>query len=126
MSGDAGKLKKILKKDYLKKEIQNGNKRMVELVNALLNVSRLELGTFMIEPKEVDIKKIADTAIQELKFKIAEKKIVFKKKYDSKIKNLLLDEKLIFIVFQNLLSNAVKYNKDRGKVFLEINKKKKM
>lgn len=123
LDGDAGKLN-ATQKDYLE-EIEKGNKRMIELVNALLNVSRLELGTFMIEPKEVDIKNIADIAIKELKFKIAEKNIKFEKKYDKNVKKMLLDEKLIFIVFQNLLSNAVKYNKNKGKVILEINKKAK-
>jgi len=32
---------------------------MVELVNSLLNVSRLELGTFVVEPKPVDIVELA-------------------------------------------------------------------
>src|SRR3989338_3541207 len=49
LAGDAGKFNKEQKK-YLN-EIYTGNRRMVELVNSLLNVSRLELGTFVIEPE---------------------------------------------------------------------------
>ena len=45
LSGDAGEINDD-QKSYLQ-EIYTGNQRMVDLVNALLNVSRLELGTFL-------------------------------------------------------------------------------
>ena len=123
LNGDAGKLKPEQAK-YLE-EIYRGNQRMVELVNALLNVSRLELGTFVVEPKMVDIKKIADRAIDELSHKIDQKKIKFSKKYGKSIGKMKLDEKLAMIIFQNLLSNAVKYTPEKGRVSLEIKKNKK-
>ena len=40
---------------------------MVELVNALLDVSSLELGTFVIEPESTDICKLARNVIHEQK-----------------------------------------------------------
>jgi len=122
-SGDAGKLNNTQKKFV--EEIYKGNQRMVDLVNALLNVSRLELGTFMIEPKNCQITKIADDVIKELGSQITSKRQVFIKEYDSIIPNMLLDEKLIRIVFQNLLSNAIKYTPEKGTIKLEIKKKVK-
>jgi len=120
LSGDAGKITKKQQK-YLN-EIERGNKRMVDLVNALLNVSRLELGTFIIEPEMTDITKLSDIAIEELAHKISVKKIKIIKKYDRKLKKLKLDKKLTLIIFQNLLSNAIKYTPNKGKVTLEIKK----
>ncbi len=124
INGDAGKLKPE-QADYLQ-EIYRGNQRMVELVNSLLNVSRLELGTFVVEPKITDVTKIADQAIADLDHKISEKKQVFKKIYDKNLKEMMLDEKLMGIIFQNLLSNAVKYTPEKGKIKLEIKIKDKM
>ena len=95
-----------------------------ELVNALLNVSRLELGTFIIEPEVVDITGLANSVIDELKPQIEEKKLKFTKDYDKNLAKIKLDPKLIRIVFQNLLSNAVKYTCAKGKVNLEIRKSK--
>ncbi len=45
-------------KKYLR-EIYQGNQVMIELVNKLLNVSRIELGTLKVESKETDISRIA-------------------------------------------------------------------
>lgn len=40
-------------------EIYQSNQVMIELVNKLLNVSRIELGTLKVESKETDISRIA-------------------------------------------------------------------
>jgi len=123
LNGDAGKMK-AEQVQYLQ-EIYKGNQRMVDLVNSLLNVSRLELGTFSVEPKMTSITKIADEAIGELKHKIEEKNINFKKEYKLNIPEMMLDEKLTMIIFQNLLSNAVKYTSEKGKVNLNLGVKGK-
>ena len=122
MAGDAGPLNQE-QSDYLK-EIYKGNQRMVDLVNSLLNVSRLELGTFVVEPKAVDIRTIADSMIKELEPQVAAKKIVLTKKYDDSISPIMLDEKLTAMIFQNLLSNAVKYTPEKGQVNLTMKKGK--
>ena len=117
---DAGKLK-TKQKEYLK-EIYNGNQRMINLVNALLSVSRLELGTLSIYPEPLSITTIVDKLINEFEFKINEKKIKLVKKYD-KLPKIDLDKALIRIIFQNLISNAVKYTPVGGKINLKILRK---
>ncbi|MFC1687349.1 ATP-binding protein [Patescibacteria group bacterium] len=123
IAGDAGKLNKQ-QKEYLK-EIYDGNQRMVDLVNALLNVSRLELGTFMVEPVSTDIIKLAKSVLDELKPQIDEKRIKMKQENNTNIPKINVDPKLMRIVFQNLLSNAVKYTPQRGKVSITIDMNKK-
>jgi PAS domain S-box-containing protein len=123
LNGDAGKISKE-QKDYLQ-EIYTGNQRMVILVNSLLNVSRLELGTFMVKPELTDISKLADLVVKELQPKIKERNIKFTKKYSSQLPKVKIDQQLITMIFQNLLSNAVKYTPAKGKVNLSIEKKSK-
>lgn len=121
LSGDAGKLTPD-QKSYLE-EIYKGNQRMVSLVNSLLNVSRLELGTFVVEPKNMDIRKLADQEIKLLLPQTKKKNITIAKKYDKNLTSYKADAKLLAMVFQNLLSNSVKYNNEGGEVSLEIKKK---
>ncbi|NQU77890.1 PAS domain-containing protein [Candidatus Falkowbacteria bacterium] len=120
LSGDAGKLSDE-QKQFLD-EIYEGNKRMVDLVNALLNVSRIELGTFTVEPEPTDFNKVAESVLDELKPTIQKKNLQVKVDYGKDLPKINADPKLIRIVFQNLLSNAVKYTLDRGQVSLGIRK----
>jgi PAS domain S-box-containing protein len=117
LSEDAGKINAI-QKEYLN-EVYRGNKRMVDLVNALLNVSRVDLGTFEVEPEPVDVVSISKDVIAEMKKMVAERNIDVIENYDE-VPMIMLDPKLIRIIFQNLISNAVKYTPSRGKVEVTV------
>ncbi|MFA5163295.1 MAG: ATP-binding protein [Patescibacteria group bacterium] len=118
LDGDAGKLNKE-QKNFVE-AIYKGNQRMVELVNALLNVSRIELGTFAVEPVPTDFKAVAQSVLEELKPMISNKKLKIEFTSDSKLGLIPADPKLIRIVFQNLLSNAAKYTPDKGLIKIKI------
>ncbi len=123
LAGDAGKINAVQKR-YLE-EVYQGGQRMVGLVNVFLNVSRIELGTFVIEPEPVNLQEAAQIALKELRLIIREKKIKVTATYDAKLPSILLDPKLINIIFQNLLSNAVKYTPAEGAVSLEVSQDEK-
>jgi PAS domain S-box-containing protein len=118
LAGDAGKINEEQEK-YLN-EIAIGNKRMVDLVDSLLNVSRLDLGTFIIEPEILNIVEVSKSVISELKQQIENKKIKIEELYKDDVGDFVADRKLIRIIFQNLLSNAVKYTLDSGNINIEI------
>ncbi len=119
MAGDAGPLNDEQKK-YLT-EVAIGNERMVDLVNSLLNVSRLDLGTFIIEPEPTDISEIAKSVLGELKQPVITKKLKIEENYDQAVSaQFPADKKLLRIIFQNLLSNAVKYTKPEGQISVKI------
>lgn len=123
LTGDAGKLTKD-QKAFIK-EIYQGNKRMADLVNALLNVSRIELGTFAVDVEPVNLKKLAKDALKDLHSLAEKHETNIIEKYDSKLGKYQGDPKLLLIIFQNLLSNAIKYTPDGGDVTLEIKAKQK-
>ena len=124
IAGDIGNLNE--EQVDVVKEIYQSNQRMIELINSLLNVSRLELGTFIINPKKQDIKPIAREAVKELQPLIKVKKIKFLADYSKELPLIRIDQQLVKIIFQNLLSNAVKYTPAAGKVSLSIKKDKKI
>jgi PAS domain S-box-containing protein len=122
IAGDAGKLNKEQQKFV--EEIYQGNQRMVALVNSLLNVSRLELGTFMVDPKPTNLKKLAEDAINELMPQIKLKQQKFKFTVDPKLPIVSVDTQLTRMIFQNLLSNAIKYTPEKGRISLDISRDK--
>lgn len=118
---DFGKLSEE-QQDFVK-SIHESNQRMIDLVNGLLNVSRLEHGTFTIEPQLDDITKIADSVLKELEARRKKAKVKVTKKY-GKLPKIKVDSKLLRIILQNLLSNAIKYTPEKGQVTLEMKQKK--
>ena len=103
------------------KEIYAGNLRMVELVNALLNVSRIDLGTFVSDPVPVNLVEICESVLTELTPQILEKKQTIERIFAGAPQTYSADPKLIRIVFQNFLSNSVKYTQPEGQIAVEIN-----
>lgn len=120
LAGDAGKLTSV-QEEYLH-EVYKNSTRMTELVNALLNVSRLELGTFVVDPMPVDLEKLAEEEIQSQLPALNNKKLHLEKVFDWTGGPVSVDPKLMRIVFQNYLSNAIKYTPEGGKLVFGITK----
>ncbi len=118
LAGDAGELNEKQKK-YLD-EVYRSNQRMVELVNALLDVSSLELGTFAVEPESVDVVKLAQGVVAEERPQIDTKKISFTFSCKDPVLRMRADPKHVRMVMQNILSNAVKYTPEGGKITFSI------
>jgi PAS domain S-box-containing protein len=100
--------------DYFR-EIERNNHRMIKLVNTLLNVSRLEVGALKIQPVPVDIAKLIQKTLAELRPMIEKKGIKVKTEF-GKDSSGYFDPELLAIVTSNILSNAVNYTAPRGVV----------
>lgn len=118
LSEQAGKIKEDQKK-YLN-QIYSSSKRMVELVNSLLNISRIELGHLAIEPEPLNLSEVVDSIFLELQSQIVEKKLKVEKSIPRDFPVLNLDARLARVIFQNLLSNAVKYSNEHGFIKLSV------
>lgn len=120
LAGDAGKVSDDQKK-YLE-EIYTGNQRMIELVNALLSVSRIDLGTFIIDISPTDLREVCEIVLNELKPQIKEQVVRVEKFYSEDLPIIPADPKLVKIILQNLLSNSIKYTPANGEVKVTIEK----
>lgn len=103
-------------------EIARASRRMIELVNALLNVSRIDMGTFMVDVQPLDFTETMDDVLKDLVPQIAEKTLNVTKRYDRALPRINADPKLLRMVFQNLLTNAVKYTSEKGSITIGIEK----
>jgi PAS domain S-box-containing protein len=113
LDGDAGKLTKN-QHEYIK-EIFEGSQRMSELVNSLLDVSRLEVGRLANQPAPTDMVEVINSLEKELKVSIENKKLEFHKDLHHTA-SIIADPKQLRMIAQNLMSNAVKYTTEKGAV----------
>ena len=120
LSKESGKLNKQ-QSEYLN-IIQTANVRLTSLVSSLLNVSRIDMGTFRITPKKTNLQTISKNVISELGKLIHKKKLTVSTSFTPDSKAYVADEQLMYIIFQNLLSNAAKYTPEKGKINLKITK----
>jgi two-component system, OmpR family, phosphate regulon sensor histidine kinase PhoR len=105
---------------YLKKIEKNIN-RMINIVNDLDAITRLESGQLSIRYKELDAVEICNEVIENLEEIIKDKQITTKliKHYEG-IKKVKADGELLRQVFSNLFLNAINYNKPGGKIKAEF------
>ncbi|MBL8030245.1 MAG: PAS domain-containing protein [Candidatus Doudnabacteria bacterium] len=122
ISGDAGKLT-AQQKEFLS-EIYISSRRMAELVTTLLNVSRMELGTFDVTPEELSMPEIIDKEIEFLTLQLKNKRLNLRSNYESRLPKVKVDPKIISIILQNFLTNAIKYTPEGGKIAVKVSQKK--
>ena len=92
---------------------------MIDLVNALLNVSRIEMGVFTIKVGENDPCIIVQNIVGELKPLIDKKQLKLKTIFLEKSIALMIDEPLFRMVINNLIINAVHYTEEGGEIRVE-------
>ena len=122
LNGDVGDLS-AAQKEYVE-EIYNANQRMVKLINALLNVSRLELGTFSFNSKPFNIARCIKDTVKDLEFICSKHDQTLNVKLEQTLPKITFDPQYFSMIIQNLLSNASKYTPPKGKIALTITRAK--
>lgn len=120
-SGYAGNLTKE-QKDFMR-IILSSIDRMNELINTLLDISRIETGKLQINTSSIDYKEIILPIVREFTPSAVEKNITLSVKVPEKPLPVMADSLLLSEVFSNLLSNAIKYTPPKGKVNVVLMKK---
>jgi len=117
--GDFGPISRD-QSDFLKKAYVS-NEKMINLINDLLNVTRIEEGRYLYNPDFGDMEKIIRSEIDSYR-PIAEKKgveLIFKKEPEGELPAVFIDSEKIAIAVHNLFDNAINYTSQGGKI--EIN-----
>lgn len=106
-------------KKYIQ-ELYNASKRTVQLTNALLTVSELELGTMPFKPEKLSLPKIAKRVLEDYDHAIAENKLNFKEVYSGDLPEIQTDLYLLKTIFHVLVSNAISYTPPEGTITMTI------
>ena len=109
--------------DCLKK-IMVSSKLLLNLINEVLDMSKVESGHILLTDEEFDMGELLQSVITMVQTSVSQKFQDFRVHlFQIKHEKLIGDVQRIQQVLLNLLSNAIKYTPDYGKITLEIREK---
>lgn len=102
------------------KDIMMASDNLLEIVNGILDISKIESGKLEIINKDYSFKKIFDEVVTLAKGRLGEKPLEFRVAYDESIPPVLFgDYSRIKEIMINLLTNAIKYTHE-GYIELKV------
>ena len=102
------------------KDILVASDSLLEIVNGVLDISKIEANKIEIVKKEYDTKKMLDELAKLTKVRIGDKPIDFITKFDETLPRVLYgDQTRTKQVILNILTNAAKYT-DKGKIIFSV------
>lgn len=106
--------------EYLR-AINENNERLIKLTSDLLDVSRIESGKFVLNPRQESIVSVIGGLVKEFQRAAASLNIslTFSPPAEE-IPLIYFDPDRIKIVLERLINNAIKYIKDKGNVNLSV------
>ena len=113
IEGTYGKLEEKPKAPLEK--VYQSNERLINLVNDLLNISRIESGTLKVDIQKTSFAEMVASIIDELKIKSQEKDLYLKlEKPKESLPKISVDADKIRQVVMNIIDNCIKYTEKGG------------
>ncbi|MFP4022453.1 MAG: ATP-binding protein [Candidatus Paceibacterota bacterium] len=107
--GSETEIAELIEKAY------DANERMVNLVNDLLNVTRIEEGRYVYEPKKIEIKEVIENVLEEYKELVESKGLELRlEEPEESLPMIKADPEELSLVVKNFFDNALKYTKEGG------------
>ena len=104
-------------------KIDGASSQLLEIINDILDMSKIEEGKFELTGAEFDIFEMLHRMAASFEFRLHEKKQQFEMKTDPALPlRIITDEQRLAQVISNLLGNSVKFTPDEGSVSLEVNR----
>lgn len=94
--------------------------QMRKLITDLLDMTRLESGEKVRKLEQVELVEVAKNAIDAVRIETDSRNIAVVLNSPASVQIAQADRSEMDMVFNNLLTNAVKYNKDNGRVTIDI------
>jgi signal transduction histidine kinase len=119
----------IIKDEEILDVIIRNSKRLMKLAEDILNVARIESGSFFLKKERFDIGELISEIMNDIEEKIVENKKnikLFFELYNGNNNNKIIveaDKNRLSQVFSNLLNNAIKFT-DEGNITVSVGTKK--
>ena len=114
LHGRAGPINEKMQR-YLDLSYQSAE-RMINLINDLLNVSRIEAGRLELSLETANLEEIIQATLEELRSKATEKNIDLGFKALNSIPQVMLDKERFPEIITNLVGNSLKFTPEKGSI----------
>jgi signal transduction histidine kinase/CheY-like chemotaxis protein/putative methionine-R-sulfoxide reductase with GAF domain len=102
--------------------IYNSGHDLLNLINEVLDLSKIEAGKMTLQIEKTYLQELADTTYKNFKHQADKKKLGFKINIDKAAPEYILTDRLrLDQIIKNLISNAIKFT-DKGEVVVSIKK----
>lgn len=102
------------------KLIEKSGKHLLDLINDILDLSKIEAGKFQLDFNNVSVIKLCTNSIGLVEQMANQKNIILNNHITTNIKIIWVDERRIQQILLNLLSNAIKFTPPGGQVSLLV------
>ncbi|MGK7901272.1 MAG: response regulator [Hormoscilla sp.] len=100
--------------------IDRSGKHLLELINDILDLSKIESGKMELEITEVTVKYLCENSMTFVRQMAKKKNIHLSSRIGDRLDSIQLDERRMRQLLINLLSNGVKFTPSGGSVILEV------
>ncbi|RMG76453.1 MAG: hybrid sensor histidine kinase/response regulator [Chloroflexi bacterium] len=105
---------------YMVQRARANNERLLELINNILDLSRIEAGRMKMVREEVNIRELVDKISKNMQILADQKSLSFLVEIDESVPDVVMqDIDALNKILTNLLSNAFKFT-EKGKVHLKV------
>ncbi|MEI2296971.1 sensor histidine kinase [Ensifer sp. MJa1] len=101
-------------------DIHRSGEHLLNLINEILDLSRIEAGRYDLNEDAVSLVDIAEDCIGMVQLKARAKNITIHQQFEQGMPSVWVDEKSMRQVILNLLSNAVKFTNTGGEVNFKV------
>ena len=113
----------IEKKDYCFKRADNASKHLLDIINDILDMSKIEADKFELSYSEFDFEQALKNITSMANIRVEEKQQNFIVNIDSNVPAFIISDELrLSQVITNLLTNAIKFTPEKGTITLNIEK----
>ena len=122
--GPAEKINLKVSDESVKKDsrtIIKNSKRLLQLVNQLLDLSKLEAGKLKMNASKGNIVSFIKGVVQSYESFLEEKDITLKISAEKEFIELYFDREMMLKIVSNILSNAFKFTPQNGKITISLN-----
>jgi PAS domain S-box-containing protein len=100
--------------------IEEGGRHLLELINDILDLSKIEAGKLELIVTSVSVENICQASLRFIKQLAQKKRLKISSSLDLTVITIQADERRLKQILVNLLTNAVKFTPEEGEVKLEV------
>jgi PAS domain S-box-containing protein len=102
------------------KNIEESGRHLLELINDILDLSKIEAGHLVLETTAIDLEPVCQASIRLIRETATRKRLRISTSFDAGQVVVNADERRLKQILVNLLSNAVKFTPEGGRIGVEV------